>query len=128
MDTRAKVVNAEQVSELLARNSSNGNRLVVARGWFDVLRASHCRLLAEAKGQGGRLVVLLHTDSDEHPTILEQSARAQLVAAVAAVDAVVLCDAAQSEQLIASWAPAAIVEEPAGSNLVNDVLERYRPA
>jgi bifunctional ADP-heptose synthase (sugar kinase/adenylyltransferase) len=130
MDTRAKIVDASQISSLLARSSSNGRRLVVARGWFDVLRASHCRALAEAKASGSELVVIVHADGGAQPTLLNAAARAQLAAAIAVVDYVVICDGTQARNLAASWNAAAIVEidESFSRGLVENVLQRYRPA
>ena len=130
MDTRTKIVEASQISALPARNSSNGRRLVVARGWFDVLRASHCRALTEAKASGGELVVIVHADSVAHPTLLNAASRAQLAAAIGAVDYVVICDGTQAGHLAASWNAAVIVEidESFSRGLVENVLQRYRPA
>jgi glycerol-3-phosphate cytidylyltransferase-like family protein len=130
MDTRAKIVDASQISTLPARNPSNGRRLIVARGWFDVLRASHCRALAEAKASGGELVVIVHADSGAHPTLLNAASRAQLAAAIGIVDYVVICDGTQAEHLAASWNAAAVVEidESFSRGLVENVLQRYRPA
>jgi bifunctional ADP-heptose synthase (sugar kinase/adenylyltransferase) len=128
MDTRAKIVDSSQISSLLARNSSNGRRLVVARGWFDVLRAPHCRSLAEAKALGGELVVIVHADSDVNPTVLNAASRAQLAAAIGVVDYVVICDGTQAERLAASWNTAAVVEidESFSRGLVENVLQRHR--
>jgi glycerol-3-phosphate cytidylyltransferase-like family protein len=128
MDTRAKIVDASQISALLAQNSSNGRRLVVAHGWFDVLRVPHCRALMEAKAPGGELAVIVHADSDEHPTVLNAASRAQLAAAIGVVDYVVICDGTQAGQLAASWNAAAIVEidEAFSRSLVENVLQRYR--
>ena len=128
MDTRAKIVDASQISSLLTRNSSDGRRLVLACGWFDVLRASHCRSLAEAKASGGELVVIVHADSDANPTVLNAAARAQLAAAVGVVDYVVICDGTQAGHLAASWNAAAVLEidESFSRDLVENVLQRHR--
>ncbi len=130
MDTRAKIVGAGAVSDLLVRNSSNGARWVVAQGWFDILRSFHCRFLAEAKQQGGRLVVIVHADSDAHPTMLDQSSRAQLAAALAVVDYVVICDGTQAARLAEVWKPATIldIDEAFRNDLVREVVRRHRPA
>jgi bifunctional ADP-heptose synthase (sugar kinase/adenylyltransferase) len=129
MDTRVKIVDAGTVSDLPIRNS-NGTRWVVARGWFDILRSAHCRSLAEAKAQGGKLAVLVRADSDDPPTLLDQSSRAQLVAALAAVDYVVICDGTQADLLAEAWKPDAIfdIDEAFRNDLVREVVQRHRPA
>lgn len=129
MDTRVKIVDAGRVSDLLLRNS-NGTRWVVARGWFDILRFAHCRHLAEAKTQGGKLAVFVRADSDTHPAMLDQSSRAQLVAALAVVDYVVICDGTQADLLAEAWKPDAIldIDESFRNDLVREVVRRHRPA
>jgi bifunctional ADP-heptose synthase (sugar kinase/adenylyltransferase) len=129
MDTRAKIVDAGGVSDLLVRNA-NGTRWVVARGWFDILRSAHCRCLAKAKAGGGKLVVFVRADSDAHPTMLDQSSRAQLVAALAAVDYVVICDGTQADRLAETCKADAVfdVDEAFRNDLVQEVVRRHRPA
>ncbi len=128
MDTRAKIVDASVISDLLARNS-NGARWVVARGWFDVLRSSHCRSLARLKAPGSKLAVLVRADSESRPAMLEQSSRAQLVAALAVVDYVVICDGTQAGLLAEAWKMDAIVDidESFRDDLVDEVVRRHRP-
>lgn len=129
MDTRVKIVAAGRVPDLLIRNS-NGTRWVIARGWFDILRSAHCRELAEAKTPGGKLAVFVRADSNDHPTMLDQSSRAQLVAALAAVDYVVICDGTQADLLGEAWKPDAIfdIDEGFRNDLVREVVRRHRPA
>jgi bifunctional ADP-heptose synthase (sugar kinase/adenylyltransferase) len=129
MDTRAKIVDADRVSDLLVRNSS-GARWVAVRGWFDILRSTHCRRLAEAKARNDKLAVFVRADSDGHPTMLDQASRAQLVAALAVVDYVVICDGAQADRLVKAWKPDAIfdMDEAFRSDLVEEVVRRHRSA
>ena len=73
-----------------------GESIVLANGCFDLLHVGHIRYLRAAKALGGRLVVALNSDSsarrlkgDWRPLMPEQEL-AEIVAALADVDAVVI--------------------------------------
>lgn len=73
-----------------------GERIILANGNFDLLHVGHVRYLAGAKTLGGKLIVAINSDSsvralkgDGRPVMPEQE-RAEIVAALAAVDAVVI--------------------------------------
>lgn len=92
MDTRSKIIAAGEARERL-----NGHRACWISGHFDPLLAEHVRLLAKSAKPGQALVVEV-TDSAQ--PLLPQRARAELVAALAMVDYVVLgngADVADSE-------------------------------
>jgi len=80
VDTRIKIVDAAA-----ARRIAQDGALVVS-GCFDPLTAAHARRLAEVKRDGAPMLVLIAAPADE---ILPARARAELVAALAVVDAVV---------------------------------------
>lgn len=88
-----------------------GERVVFTNGCFDLLHVGHVSYLELARRQGQRLVVGLNTDSSvralkgpERPLISEQD-RARVLAALAAVDAVVLFDGATPLELILALHP-----------------------
>jgi len=88
-----------------------GERVVFTNGCFDLLHVGHVSYLELARRQGQRLVVGLNTDSSvralkgpERPLIGEQD-RARVLAALAAVDAVVLFDGATPLELILALHP-----------------------
>lgn len=87
MDTRNKLLTAGDALALLRRLGREGKppRLVV--GYFDPLLAAHARRLAEARKGCTSLMVLV---TDPPQPILPARARAELVAALSAVDYVVL--------------------------------------
>jgi len=73
-----------------------GERVTLANGNFDLLHVGHVRYLRGAKELGGKLVVAINSDSsvrslkgDERP-IMPEDERAEIVAALADVDAVVI--------------------------------------
>ena len=121
MDTRTKI-----------RPSSDGVEpragSVIAKGWFDVLTADHCRALADAKQPDGRLLVLIFKETSAHPTPLDANDRAQLVAGLACVDEVVICDESEADVLISNWQPRAAIDiEPlVKRDVVKDVIASQR--
>ena len=73
-----------------------GERVTLANGNFDLLHVGHVRYLRAAKALGGKLVVAVNSDSsvralkgDGRP-IMPENERAEIVAALADVDAVVV--------------------------------------
>lgn len=83
MDTRTKILSPAQAETLRARAA----RLKVITGHFDPLLAAHARRLAELKQPGETLLVII--TEPERP-ILPAVARAELAAALAVVDCVML--------------------------------------
>jgi bifunctional ADP-heptose synthase (sugar kinase/adenylyltransferase) len=86
VDSRPKIVAASQASERLAELASP----VIVSGYFDPLLVSHAHRLEAARQPGRALAVIVNDPPDP---VLSQRARAELVAALAAVDLVVLPDA-----------------------------------
>jgi rfaE bifunctional protein nucleotidyltransferase chain/domain len=76
-----------------------GRRVVFTNGVFDLLHPGHTRYLADARAQGDVLVVAVNSDRSvralakgpDRPVTPEHD-RAELLAALAAVDAVVVFD------------------------------------
>jgi D-glycero-beta-D-manno-heptose 1-phosphate adenylyltransferase len=73
-----------------------GERIVLANGNFDLLHVGHVRYLRGAKGLGGKLVVAVNSDESvralkgEGRPVMPAEERAEIVAALADVDAVVV--------------------------------------
>ncbi|HEX3234393.1 MAG TPA: D-glycero-beta-D-manno-heptose 1-phosphate adenylyltransferase [Gemmatimonadales bacterium] len=86
-------------------------------GVFDLLHPGHVELLEAARREGGALVVGLNSDASvrrlgkgaERPVAAE-AARARVLAALAAVDCVVLFDDETPRQLIEALAPDVLVK------------------
>ena len=130
MDTRTKIISAERADQVVSELRADGKQTAVATGWFDILRAAHGESLKDAGSRGSPLLALVHADSDTHPTVLDQHSRAQLVAALDAVDYVVICDQAAARKLISAWKPSAVVDadKPVSGSVIEDVLQRYSRA
>ncbi len=121
LDTRTKIVAPQQLDK-------DGSKTAFAFGRFDVLTVDHCSTLEEAKAGADRLIVAVEADSPEAPTLLDESSRAQLAAALAAADRVVICDRAATDALIAALEPVSVVdvESRVRRDIVADVLLRHR--
>jgi rfaE bifunctional protein nucleotidyltransferase chain/domain len=103
----SKIVSPERLRELLAgRKGNDVARVVFANGCFDTLHVGHVRYLEGARREGDILVVAVNSDSSvcklKGPgrPILQESARANLVAALRVVDYVVLFDEPNVEALL----------------------------
>jgi len=105
VDTRSKIISVDSLDDLRRRAS----RLKVVTGHFDPLLAAHARRLAALKQPGETLVVVI-TEPDR--PLLPAPARAELVAALAVVDCVMLAGA-DLEQLLARLKPDELVREEA---------------
>ena len=154
----SRILSADAATELVARLRRQGRTVVFTNGVFDVLHPGHVRYLAEARREGDALIVGLNSDASVgrlkgpgrpvHP----EHERAEVLAALAAVDAVVifgedtplaLITALQPDVLVkgADWAHDAIVGrevvEGRGGRVVrvpvadghstSSILDRARP-
>lgn len=92
----SKIVTRERLRELLAVHKQRGQRIVFANGCFDVLHVGHVRFLEAARREGDVLVVAVNGDASVRGLkgsgrpVLPEAARADLVAALRAVDYVVV--------------------------------------
>jgi D-glycero-beta-D-manno-heptose 1-phosphate adenylyltransferase len=102
----SKIVSREQLRDLLAERKRAGAKIVFANGCFDTLHVGHIRYLEGARREGDILAVAVNTDSSVCNSkgpgrpILPESARAELVAALRAVDYVVLFSEPNVEGLL----------------------------
>ena len=91
-----KVLNREALRERAAEWRRTGERITLANGGFDLLHVGHVRYLRGAKALGGKLVVAINSDESvralkgEGRPIMPADERAEIVAALADVDAVVI--------------------------------------
>lgn len=104
-------------SKLLRRcGRPRAQRLVFTNGCFDLLHPGHVQYLEAARAMGDLLVVALNTDRSvralkgpERP-LVEERARARVVAALGAVDWVTLFDEDTPRELIAALSPDVLVK------------------
>jgi rfaE bifunctional protein nucleotidyltransferase chain/domain len=96
LNTNEKILSREQLRTRVEQWRRGGERVTLANGGFDLLHVGHVRYLRGAKALGGRLVVAVNSDEsvralkgDGRP-IMPAEERAEIVAALADVDAVVI--------------------------------------
>ncbi len=111
MDTREKIVSREGLHAILEEHRRAGRKIVFANGVFDLLHVGHVRYLQAARAEGDLLVVGINSDAstrklkgDGRP-ILTERARATLVAALRAVDYVVIFDELDVNSLLRELQP-----------------------
>jgi len=85
VDTRSKILAAKEIASLVREWRSAGSKVTLVRGSFDPLLAEHARRLQPLIQPGNRIVVALGESSE---SILPPQPRAELVAALRGVDAV----------------------------------------
>ncbi len=96
MSTRNKILSREELRRRVEKGRSAGERIILANGNFDLLHVGHVRYLRGAKALGGKLVVAINSDASvralkgEGRPIMPEDERAEIVAALADVDAVVV--------------------------------------
>ncbi len=111
MDTATKVRDLTAARELAAQARRAGRRVVLANGCFDILHVGHLRYLEGARARGDLLVVGVNSDASvrrlkgEGRPILDQQARARLVAALACVDCVVIFEEPDVNRLLQELRP-----------------------
>jgi len=116
MDTRDKILDPRELIQRVAQQRAAGARVVLANGCFDILHAGHVRYLQAARAEGDFLVVAINSDWSTRALkgtgrpILPQHARAELVAALECVDAVVIFDEPNVEALLRELRPAVHVK------------------
>ena len=111
MNTREKILSRDELRGRLDAHRQRGQRIVLANGCFDLLHVGHIRYLEAARREGDVLVVGVNSDASERALkgdgrpILPEQARAELVAALAAVDYVVVFDEPNVEVLLTALRP-----------------------
>ncbi len=95
-EAASKIISCDLLGQKLAEHKRRGQRIVFANGCFDALHVGHIRYLEGARREGDVLVVGVNADSGVSGSkgpgrpILDEKARALLVAALRCVDYVVL--------------------------------------
>lgn len=111
-----KVLTREEAARRVSLWKANGERVVFANGCFDLLHIGHITLIEQARHAGDRLIVAINSDASvgclKGPTrpIVSQTERARVLAALAAVDAVVIFDELTPLEVILAVRPDVIVK------------------
>lgn len=105
-DSTTKIVSRAELQAKVAEWRRDGEQIVLANGCFDLLHVGHVRYLGGAKALGGKLIVAINSDAsvrqvkgDGRP-LMPADERAEIVAALANVDAVIIFDEPDVRALI----------------------------
>ena len=96
MNENAKILSRIELRARVEQWRRAGDRITLANGNFDLLHVGHVRYLRGAKALGGRLVVAINSDESvralkgEGRPVMPADERAEIVAALADVDAIVI--------------------------------------
>jgi len=92
----SKIFDREKLQRQVAQWRQQGDTIILTNGAFDLLHVGHVRYLHAAKELGGRLVVAVNADASVRALkgngrpLLPDHERAEILAALADVDAVVI--------------------------------------
>lgn len=120
------VLTPEGASRWAAEQRAAGRRVVFTNGVFNLLHPGHTRYLADARAEGDALVVAVNSDRSvralakgpDRPVTPEHE-RAELLAALAAVDAVVIFDDATPLAVVEMIQPDVLVK---GADWADDAI------
>ena len=139
------VITRTEAVALRQRHAADGRRVVFTNGVFDILHPGHLRYLQHARALGDVLIVGLNADAsvrrNKGPArpINSESERAEILAALECVDAVVIFDEDTPAEIIeavrpdilvkgADWAHEAIVGrdtvEASGGSVIRVPIEQ----
>ena len=111
MAASGKILSREALRERVAEWRRSGQQIVLANGCFDLLHVGHVRYLRGAKELGGKLVVAMNSDASvqqikgEGRPFMPAAERAEIVAALCDVDAVIIFDEPDVRALIREIRP-----------------------
>jgi D-beta-D-heptose 7-phosphate kinase/D-beta-D-heptose 1-phosphate adenosyltransferase len=116
LNAENKVIDRQELAIRVALWKANGESVVFTNGCFDLLHIGHITVLEQARRFGDRLIVAINSDASvsglKGPTrpIVRQRERGLVLAALAAVDAVVIFDEPTPMELILALRPDVIVK------------------
>jgi D-beta-D-heptose 7-phosphate kinase/D-beta-D-heptose 1-phosphate adenosyltransferase len=120
-----KVLQRDRLLSRVSAWRSAGDRIVFSNGCFDILHIGHICLLELARRKGDRLIIGLNSDDSVRrlkgplrPVVTEQE-RARVLAALSAVDAVVVFDEDTPLRLIEALRPDVLVK---GGDYTEDMV------
>jgi D-glycero-beta-D-manno-heptose 1-phosphate adenylyltransferase len=123
-----KIVSREELRRERERLRAAGRQLVFTNGCFDVLHVGHVRYLAAARALGDALVVAINSDASVRELkgagrpIMNEDERAEMLAALVAVDYVTVFDELSPRSLIAEVLPDVLVK--GGDYQLNEIHGR----
>jgi D-beta-D-heptose 7-phosphate kinase/D-beta-D-heptose 1-phosphate adenosyltransferase len=123
-----KVLSHEELSRVRAGLRAEGRRLVFTNGCFDILHVGHVRYLADARRLGDALLVAINSDRSvralkgPNRPVMSEAERAEILAALEAVDFVTVFDEESPRSLISEVLPDVLVK--GGDYRLNEIHGR----
>ena len=111
MSKLPKLYGRSEIAEQAQAWRAKGEKIILANGCFDVFHVGHVRYLQGAKALGGRLIVAINADKSvrelkgEGRPRMPEYERAEVIAAIAGVDAVTIFPEHTVESLIRAIRP-----------------------
>ena len=114
--TQSKIFDRQILSQRIAMWRFQNKKVVFTNGCFDILHRGHIEYLSKARDLGDVLVVGLNTDSSvkrikgENRPVQDEASRAQILASLRFVEAVILFDEDTPYELISLVKPDILVK------------------
>ncbi|MCL5962395.1 MAG: D-glycero-beta-D-manno-heptose 1-phosphate adenylyltransferase [Chloroflexi bacterium] len=111
MELPAKLFGLSDLGQLRASLRTEGKRVVLTNGCFDILHVGHVRYLRQARALGDFLVVGLNSDDSARALkgparpLVPEAERAEVLGALECVDAVVIFSEKTAEHLVEMLRP-----------------------
>jgi D-beta-D-heptose 7-phosphate kinase/D-beta-D-heptose 1-phosphate adenosyltransferase len=111
-----EILTLEEAILRFGREKRNGRRIVFTNGCFDLLHPGHIGSLEQARALGDVLIVGLNSDASVRELkgagrpVLPERERAEILAALECVDAVVIFDQPTPREVIARLLPDVLVK------------------
>ena len=112
----SSVLTLEQAILRFGREKRNGRRIVFTNGCFEILHPGHIRILEQARALGDVLLVGLNSDASvvrlkgEGKHVWPEEKRAEVLAAMECVDAVIVFDSDTPLEVITKLLPDVLVK------------------
>jgi len=116
MKIENKIMSMENAKIQIKKWQNNDEKVIFTNGCFDVLHAGHIKYLFKAKSLGDHLVIGLNTDSSvrilkgKNRPLQDEQDRALILAALEAVDLVILFDEDTPLEIITFLKPDILVK------------------
>jgi D-beta-D-heptose 7-phosphate kinase/D-beta-D-heptose 1-phosphate adenosyltransferase len=130
--SHGKIVSAVELMRIGDAARSHGQRIVFTNGCFDLLHPGHLSMLRAARAQGDVLIVAINGDASVAALkgpgrpVCSAEHRAELLAALAIVDYVVVFDDPTPEPLLHSLRPDVLVKGGTTGRIVGaEIVEAY---
>jgi len=113
---RKKILTRDELLIERRRLRAAGKKLVFTNGVFDILHVGHVRYLEQSRALGDALVVAINSDASvrelkgEGRPLMNENDRAEILAALEAVDYVTIFDDVSPRALIAELLPDVLVK------------------